>query len=335
MRVMLVHPGAPFATADVYDGYAAGLTALGVDLITCRLDNYIQFVDLAIKEAGDALINPNTIALAGAFVAQRALIEWPDLLVVIGATNMHRGTIQALTRAGLRTVAVLIDSPYLLDVEAGVASAYAYVTTNERQSVASLIDAVGHSRVRYLPTAYNPTRHTPDGPTLEPCDVAFIGSIFPERRALFDAADFSGLRCVIGGLELNVPMDKRKVYHNDGVASLYRSARVNLNHHRTTMVNGDGRTLPPGAAESLGPRAYEIAACGGFQLVDDARPEARDVFGDALATYRAGDGVDLARQTRYWLANDARRERVQRAQHEAVQGHSYTERASVLLEWAS
>jgi hypothetical protein len=333
VRVMLVHPGVPWSTGDVAEGYAAGLRALGMDLIDCPLDRYVHFCALGVQAAGAALADANTIALAGAFVAQQALIEWPDLLVAVGATNLHRGTAAALTRAGLKTVAVLLDSPYLLDVEAQLASAYTYVTTNERRAVGALRDAVGHDRVRYLPTAYHPARHTPDGPRLDaPVDVAFIGSLFPERRALFDGADLAGLKTIIGGLELDGAAPQ--AFENAGLAALYRTARVNLNHHRTTMINGDGRTLPPGAAESMGPRAYEIAACGGFQLMDDARPEAREVFGPALITYRAGDADDLTRQARRWLAMDGARERMATEQHAAIQGHSYTDRARALMEWA-
>lgn len=333
MRVMLVHPGVSWSTGDVAEGYAAGLRALGMDLIDCPLDRYVRFCALGVEAAGGALAGANVLALAGAFVAQQALIEWPDLFIAVGATNLHRGTAAALTRAGLTTVAVLLDSPYLLDVEAQLASAYTAVTTNERRAVDALRDAVGHDRVRYLPTAYHPARHTPDGPRLDaPVDVAFIGSLFPERRALFDGADLRGLKTVIGGLELDTAVPR--AFENAGLAALYRTARVNLNHHRTTMINGDGRTLPAGAAESMGPRAYEIAACGGFQLMDDARREAREVFGPSLVTYRAGDANDLTRQARRWLAMDGARERMATEQHAAVQGHSYTDRARVLLEWA-
>lgn len=334
MRVMLIHPGAPFATADVADGYAAGLRALGVEVEDCALDQYIRFVGLAIDAAGGALRAPNAISLAGAFVAQQALISWPDLVIAIGATNLHRGTAAALTRAGLKTVAVLIDSPYLFEVEAALAGAYTYATTNERTAVAPLREAVGHRRVRYLPTGYHPLRHTPDGPRLaEPVDVAFVGSLFAERTALFQAADFAGLRSAIGGLDLAAAPADQRIIANEGTARLYRTARVNLNPHRTTMIAGDGRRLPAGGAESVGPRAYEIAACGGFQLMSDDRVEARELFGAALTTYRAGDADDLTRQTRRWLAMDGARERIATDQCVAVQGHSYTERARALLEW--
>lgn len=335
MRAMLVHPGAAFATGDVAHGYAAGLKACGVGVIDCPLDQYIRFCALGVQAAGSALTEPNTIALAGAFVAQQALIEWPDLLIAIGGTNLHRGTVAALTQAGLETVLVLLDSPYLLDIEAQLAPAYRWVTTNERAAVGTLRDAVGHDRVRYLPTAYHPARHTPDGPALDTTyDVSFVGSMFEERRTLFDALDLAGLRACIGGLELGAPPEARHVYDNAGVAALYRSTRVNLNHHRTTTVNGAGVHIRPEQAESLGPRAYEIAACGGFQLIDDSRAEAREVFGEYLAVYRAGDPDDLSYQIRHWLRYDSARERMARGQRAAVAEHSYIDRARTLLEWA-
>jgi spore maturation protein CgeB len=74
-----------------------------------------------------------------------------------------------------------------------------------------------------------------------------------------------------------------------------------------------------------------VPACGGF-LLSDPRPELLDLFGEHAATYRASDPDDLARQVRYWLAHPDRREAAARGQHEAVQGHSYADRARVLLE---
>jgi spore maturation protein CgeB len=92
------------------------------------------------------------------------------------------------------------------------------------------------------------------------------------------------------------------------------------------------RTVARGSAESLGPRAYEIPAVGGFMLCDDERPELREVYGACAATFRAWDSADLAKQARYWLAHPDARERTRRAQHEAVAPHHWGERARGVLE---
>jgi spore maturation protein CgeB len=119
---------------------------------------------------------------------------------------------------------------------------------------------------------------------------------------------------------------------NEQAATYYRAAKINLNHHRTTMNYHSGQHLANGVAYSLGPRAYEIAACGGFQLMDDSRTEAREVFGTSLATYRTGDSADLGKQVRYWLAHPDERSDMAAAQHAAILSHSWTARAGAVLD---
>jgi spore maturation protein CgeB len=126
----------------------------------------------------------------------------------------------------------------------------------------------------------------------------------------------------------------RQPGHGDAprrAAALYRAAAVNVNHHRTTMMHGSGQHIAPGSAESLGPRAYEIAACGGFQVMDDSRAEAAEVFGDALVTYGAGDPDDLHRVVEHYLQRPAKRQRLAEAQRAAVAPHHWGARARQIL----
>jgi spore maturation protein CgeB len=115
---------------------------------------------------------------------------------------------------------------------------------------------------------------------------------------------------------------------NTEAAAHYRSVPICLNHHRTTRDYGSGQHID--RAYSLGPRAYEIAACGGFQLMDASRPEAEEVFGGSLVTYR--DSEDLERQIHYWLAHPAERAAKAAAQHAHILAHSWTARAGAVLD---
>ena len=60
-------------------------------------------------------------------------------------------------------------------------------------------------------------------------------------------------------------------------------------------------------ADSLNPRALELAACGVF-TVSDFRREVREVFGDLVPTF--ADPKDLGPLIRKWLADDAGRRTV-------------------------
>lgn len=341
MRIYVIHPGAPFSTSDVYDGLVAGLRAQdGVDLYEGRLDSIFTWYELAWRAGIDQHLfhTPHPDAgrgarWASAHITQHILDVWPDLVIAVSGGNYHTKDALALKRCGIRTAVLLTESPYFLDTESLIARAYTMAFTHERAAVDHIRRA--QPRTTYLPHAYHPQIHTagiPPDPA-KVCDACFIGSVFAERAALFDGVDWDGLTFVRRGYELQA--DTRDIVANIEVADYYRSARINLNPHRTTTMHGSGQHIAYGEAESLNPRAYEIAACGGFQLMDDSRPERFDVFGDFAPVYRAGDSADLEEKIRMWLGKPDRREETARAMHAAVQPHSWVQRAAQLVEAAA
>lgn len=347
MKVLVVHPGDSFSTHDVYTGLCAGLVAQGAEVVDARLDYGIDAFSTLIyhaEEAGAALPEwaGDAFALAAPRVIAQAAWLQPDAAIVVTGLKLHYSVPLALRRLGVPTALLCTETPYS-DVEPQIAPLYDHVFTHERTGLRTRFG--GHPSAHYLPHAYNPAVHRPDGPAGDPCDVYFVGTAFPERRALFGAG-WGGVNFVCEGALWQEAEDRpldaaavrsgkidpwEGVRENAAVAARYRSAAICLNHHRTTTDVGTGQhiALP---AESLGPRAYEIAACGGFQLCDDSRAELVEIFGDTLPTYRAGDAADLDRKIRYWLARPGARSAQARAQHEAAAPHSWHARARQILE---
>lgn len=334
MRIYTVHPGASWATSDVYDGLVAGLRLLdGVEIYEGRIDTILNWYDTALAlgaqagkwkpEIADTRVF-NRQRMASAHVTQHILDVWPDVVLCVSGHNYHLQDVDALRKVGIKTAVLLTESPYFGDLEAEIRRHYDIAFTNERRSAQRL-------NAQYLPHAYHPERHTMDGPKAHPADVVFIGSWFDERKQLFNAVDWTGIDFVWRGHDLNETVPSAAVPNNE-TAAYYRAAKVSLNHHRTTTSHGSGQHIRPEEAESLGPRAYEIAACGGFQLMDDSRLEAREIFRDSLATYRSGDADDLAKQVRWWLGHPTYREYWAAAQHDMAQPHSWTNRARQVLE---
>jgi spore maturation protein CgeB len=316
----------------VYTGLCAGLCANGVSLIEGRLDTILNWYGALIKggvehgvlAAETFLLDGklNRSALASAHITRAALMHRPDWLIVVSGHNYNVHDAAALRKAGIKTALICTESPYWAEVEPQMGAFYDVVFTNERSAVASF----KHPRAHYLPHAYNPDVHTPAGPRGYAADVVFIGSLFDERKRLFYGVDWTGIDFILRGHFL----DATDIVANEDVAAYYRAAKVSLNHHRTTTMHGSGTHIT--SADSLGPRAYEIPACGGFMLCDDSRAEGWDVFGDYFPTYRAGDSADLERQVKYWLKQDGRREETARAMHAAVQPHNWVSRAKQVLE---
>ncbi len=348
--ILLVHPGAAFSTRDVFDGVKAGLEAHGVTVIEYPLDGWLKRSEALVEgaiEAGTLKDPVIPFVLASERLPSIAIANHVDAVLVISGGNVHPAPIAVLRilqgeyKRPFPVAVYCTETPYA--PEDSFARFYNIVFTNERKHAGRF----PHNKyVEYLPMAYNPAVHRP-GPIEDELasDVLFIGTGFEERQDLLYAVDWSGIDFRLmggfweqrGAIEGAATLEPEGVVKNTESVRYYRSARINLNLHRTTTIYGAGPHIAPDDAESLGPRAYELAACGAFQLIDDARPEVVDVFGDTLPTFKAWNAGDLERQARYYLARPDARARHARAALEAVRPHTWHARArrmlDVLLNW--
>lgn len=343
-RILAIHPGDAYSTHDVYTGLVAGLRANGAHVEECRLQDLLQvfsaFVEI-VDTNGITAEKPDHYAMAAAPVLAQSVLAGPfDAAIAVTGLKLHPNAVWGLRKLRIKTAVICTESPYqTIGVfpapgERDMAALYDHVFTNER-SARHLFTNNPASRVHYLAHAYNPAVHQPRPARPElACDALFIGTAFPERKLLFGDPGWAGIGLRILGPAWDRPLDMESmgdVVQNADAADHYASAAICLNHHRTT---GDPTSLTPSPfpAESLGPRAYELAAVRTFQFCDDSRAELADVFGDTVPTYKAGDAADCQAAVRYWLQHPDAREAAARAQHEAVQGHTWHARAAQILQ---
>lgn len=341
LRVLLVHPGAAWSTHDVWTGMRAGLVAAGCEVIDYRLDEALAFFGLTFQAAEQGGIHwesgsrPNVSGFAGIKCVAELVNVSPDLLVSVSGHNLHQSVPLMARKLGIPTAVYCTESPYFGEFERQFAKQYDVIFTNERRAV-PFFQEVAPGRAHYLAHAYNPAVHHPRAgvdPALA-SDVFFVGSGFPERVRLFQAVDWTGINAAIKGFLWNgeAELDPADVVPNDQAVAYYRAAAICLNHHRTTTVYGAHEHISALDADSLGPRAYEIPASGGFMLCDDSRAELREVFGDTVPTYRSHSAIDLERQVRHYLARPDERARLAAAQREAVAPHTWHARAQQMLD---
>lgn len=346
MKLLVLSPGASWSTADVDAGLRYGLEHHGVQVVQYRLDSRIARADKWLKNAwrtarktDPAIVKPTTADVfyqAGIDALAMALRHQVDAVLVVSAMYLHPDVITLMKRAGLRVVVLFTESPYDMRQELAIAKLVDGCWTNERSAVAAFRDVNPHSG--YLPHGWHPERHQP-GPQpgddeVARHDVVFVGSAFSERVEWFSAIDWRGIDLGLYGtwdsLRATHPL-KRFVrgtqVTNTVTAALYRRAKIGLNLYRTSM--GWGRGAPRIThAESLNPRAYELAACGAFHL-SDARQEVADVFGALVPTFR--HPTEAATLIRAWLADPAGRARVQAALPGCVAEASWVERATRVI----
>lgn len=348
MKVLVVGPGASWATADVEAGLIYGLKLRGVEVIRYALDGRIMgaqrwlFNAWRIKRKSDPTIEKPTQAdvfyQAGMGVLERALRHQVDAVVIVSGMYLHPDVIVLMRRAGLTVTALLTESPYDLEKELRLAELLHGVWTPER-SVVSKFQSVC-ANVGYLPHAWHPQRHLagpqPGDDTVPSHDVVFVGSAFRERIEWFRSIDWTGIDLgLYGQWDLLGSRDKLRQYLRGGcvdnarTAALYRRAKIGLNLYRQSK--GFGRSAPriaQGAAESLSPRAYELAACGAFHL-SEARAEVGEVFGDLVPTFRSA--TEAAALIRAWLVDEAGRAAVSAQLPATVAESSWVHRAAQVM----
>jgi hypothetical protein len=116
--------------------------------------------------------------------------------------------------------------------------------------------------------------------------VVFVGTAFGSRLALLSAVDWTGIDLgLYGHWDLDAshplaPFVRGGVVDNARAGALYRASRIGLNLYREPGTC-DG---VPIAAESLNPRAYELAA-DGVCTISQPRAEVAERFGDLVPIF--------------------------------------------------
>lgn len=349
LRLLLVHPGASWSTADVYDGLLYGLREHGVVVDPYRLDTRIEASGKALhwlwrakKKTEPSLAKPNSADVmyhAGVGALEMALRQQSDVVLVVSAMLMHPDILIMMKRAGLRVVVLFTESPYDHEKEIAIAKMVDGCWTNERSVVAAFRDV--NPCAGYLPHAWHPLKHYVAARQigeLPSHDVVFVGSGFPERVTWFNSIDWTGIDLALYGTWKGLGLNKHvqacvrgEQISNEMASALYRRAKIGLNLYRRSKGMAARRgavTTQIHHAESLSPRAYELAACGAFHL-SDYRKEVAEVFGELVPTFTSP--TEAAALIRLWLNDAEGRARVAAALPACVAESSWVVRAKTVL----
>jgi len=270
----------------------------------------------------------------------------PDLVFTMHGNYMPANAIEAIKKMGSITALWSVDDPYEIDDILGYVSPYDYVFTVESAAV-DIYREFGCKNVYQLPLAAFPKVH--NHRTVAPqfrSDVCFIGSGFYNRIELFDEiADYlveSGLNVKIIGLwwdelESYHKLKKsisNKLVHAADTAKYYAGAKINLNLHRSpdaaAHFHGNERKVE---AYSPNNRTFEIASCGGFQLLDNNRPELNKYFDIGREVDVFSSAEDLIKKIDYYIKNAEKREEMaRRARERCLKEHTFRNRLEFVLE---
>lgn len=328
MRILFVSASVDFSIGDVSRGYQTALARAGHDMAYYIMPARYKYHMKAIPP--EMHHDQQLVAkMASECILTEAMYHRAELVVIISGLNVHPVALWLLGQVGIPVAVVLTESPYddteqnnWLDMtKAGDGTEVDLtVFTNDAYSAMEM-------GWHFLPPSFDRTFHNQRLPDPDAaCDVLLVGTGWPERQAFLEAVDWTGIDLrlygVWPGLKDNPDSPLFRFYRpmlvdNANIAAMYRAAKVNINFHRNSKV-----------AITPGPRVFELAACGAFQL-SDSRSGLVEMFGDSIPTFATP--LDLEEQIRFYLTNDAERNRLADFACNRVRNETFDNRVSTMM----
>jgi spore maturation protein CgeB len=350
MRIFVAYPGHNISTFDVAEGWHQALKRLGHTVFHMNYEYNVPFYGEVLnywknKEPGFDPSFWDCIWLSSQDLVCKILEHSPfDFVLLVTGLLHHPRAFHLIRKLGIPTVIMFTESPYNDNQAQHLLPVADVVFTNDLNSVEGF-KAVNPNSF-YMPHSYDPVNHKPgDEPADEEHthDVFFMGSLYDERLALFEEL----MEHDAGGAQFDIFVSKMLktgefFYHrlgfpnmlhdggmlNTEVVKHYQGSKMVISPNRTT-ADYHTKTRIESPAWSLGPRVYEVAACGTFQLTDASRPELYEVFDDVIPVYRDAEG--LATLIRHFMEHEDERKELAEKAREKVQPCTFENRAQQIL----
>lgn len=256
----------------------------------------------------------------------------PDLILVLLGNQLSPKTIDSirkLTRVPL--VCWCQDQMTTLGRQYLLGGGYDAVFVKDRYMLDLFSRMIRSTAFHYLPEACNPRMHRPIEMTAADrdrygCEVMLAGTLYYYRQSILQQLD--GFNVKVWGSKPDWLVDRlpgrfmgRLVYGDEKVRATL-AAKVCLN------------TLHYAEVDGLNCRAFEIAGCGGFQLISHVPVLDQHFVPDTeVVSYRSTD--ELIEKVRHFLHHpEAARAIASRGQARAHRDHTYEKRLCELLRIA-
>ncbi|MBM3328379.1 MAG: glycosyltransferase [Calditrichaeota bacterium] len=261
-----------------------------------------------------------------------------DLVWFVAQSPVTPAALAELKRLGIPTAFWFVEDWQLFTYWQEWAPLFSYFFTIQRGRLQEALATRGVRRSNYLPLAADPTIHRPlelseDDRAIFGSDLSHVGAGYRNRRMLFSR--FTGLDFKLWGNDWDgagavTPFLQRggeRLTTSDTV-KVFNATRVNVNLHSSAFHDG---VNPEG--DFLNPRTFEIAACGGAQLIDQ-RQLLPDHFQPGRELVLFGNGDEMVSEVKALLNDPDRRKAIAEAGRQRVLAeHTYELRMAAALEF--
>ncbi len=206
-------------------------------------------------------------------IMARIVSEKPDLIIGLAQSPLSPELLEKIRELGIPVAYWFVEDFRIATYWERVAPLVTSFAVIQKEAWIPALEARGLTNVLYLPTGADPEIFRPDSvagedPARYSAPLAFMGAGYYNRQHFLRSLVDLGL-AIWGAdwdpgdpLSRHVREEGRRISPEEA-AQIYRNSPVNLNLHSSVYhrgVNPDG--------DFVNPRTFEIAACGGFQIVD-------------------------------------------------------------------
>jgi spore maturation protein CgeB len=211
-----------------------------------------------------------------------------------------------------------------------ITSDYDCIFFKEPYFINILRDEYNAKNIFYLPECFNPLVHKIPEFKLELyeryiSDITTAGNLHPYRVKFF--SELKGYNIKIWGNPAPSWIDSTEINEYTQNQYIVNEEKSAVFHYSKIVLNN----LHPGEVWGINVRAFEIAGCGGFQLIN-WRPGLQQLFNENVEIISFKNFTELKEMIEYYLKNDDERKRISgNAYKRAIKEHTYEKRLNTLL----
>lgn len=262
----------------------------------------------------------------------------PDLVFALAQAPLTPECLSELKKQNIPTAFWFVEDFRLMEYWRRIAHLYQYFFTIQRGAFLDELEGIGIRNYHYLPVAADPQVHRTVRLGIKEkmsygSDVSFVGAGYYNRRRFFRGLMDLDFR--IWGSDWDLSSALGKYIQNSGervstedAVRIFNAAKININLHSSAHHKG----INP-FGDFVNPRTFEIASCGGFQLVD-RRADIGEFFEEGQEIVCFSDLDDLRNKILYYLDHTDERLKISaRGRQRVIREHTYEHRMREMLSF--
>ena len=274
-------------------------------------------------------------------IMEKVIDYKPDLILTLVGFRIEKTLMECLKKSGSPLCIWMTEDPFYMDKTIDIIKDYHYVFTIDLGALEFYRRMFPDKKIHHLPLGTDPSLYKPsDTPIQISYDVCIVGYPYPERIELANnILNKTRFSLVLVGNRWkrhmrNQPNEGLTIINRwvapETVRNLFNGSKIILNPHRAFDFEKNSNSLRI-ENKSINNRTFDIASCGGFQLISN-QLDLKSHFGsEEIVSY--SDHANCLELIDWYINNESKRNQYSKNAYERVLNcHTFLHRIQYILE---